>query len=243
MPGGFLQTAREIFAAGGWVMWPLLALSVISVAVICERLIFWMMVDRPGRIRWLADLADELRRGDVAAARSALAADGSPYARVVRTLLRRGVSEPAAMEAIEQHRGPLERFSALLSTVITAAPLLGILGTVTGIIQSFRLLGAASDPSGLPVSDPALVATGIAEALVTTAFGLIVAMVVLFPYVLFRAWADRALGRLESLAAAAVHGAAHQTPGQSPGPNPSPNPSQSAGGEGGAPAIAKTRAD
>ena len=88
-----------------------------------------------------------------------------------------------------------------LSTIITAAPLLGILGTVMGIIQSFRLLGEQA-----VLTDPSDVAGGIAAALLTTALGLIIALVTLFPYMLFRGWSSRTIGRLEALIAAAQQG-------------------------------------
>ena len=85
-----------------------------------------------------------------------------------------------------------------LSTIITAAPMLGILGTVTGIIQSFNLIGSQN-----VMTDPHLVSGGIAEALITTAAGLVVALLTLFPFMAFRAQVDRSLGRLEVLVASA----------------------------------------
>jgi len=201
------RTLESLFEAGGWVMWPLALLSVLALALAFERLLFWARTARPGRERWLRRLADDLRAGDEAAARRSLADDDSVYARVARDLLDRGVSDHSASELIETHRRPLERFSSLMSTIITAAPLLGILGTVTGIIESFRLLGGSQQSGASSLAaDPALVASGISEALVTTAFGLIIAMLMLFPFTLSRAAADRALGRLEALAAAASHG-------------------------------------
>lgn len=88
-----------------------------------------------------------------------------------------------------------------LSTIITAAPLLGILGTVIGIIQSFKLLGEQ-----MTLSDPKDVAAGIAAALLTTALGLTVALFTLFPYMIFRGQVDLAIGRLETVIAAAQQG-------------------------------------
>ncbi|MEZ6318396.1 MAG: MotA/TolQ/ExbB proton channel family protein [Phycisphaerales bacterium] len=125
--------------------------------------------------------------------------DATVYAELVETLLsRRGeATEAAALEQIEHLRPKIERFGVVLATTIAAAPLLGILGTVTGIIRSFDLLGGAET-----VADPTSVAAGIAEALFTTAFGLIVALVTLFPYAVFRSQAERCLGRLEALGAA-----------------------------------------
>jgi biopolymer transport protein ExbB len=79
--------------------------------------------------------------------------------------------------------------------------MLGILGTVTGIISSFELLG-----TGGGVTDPTAVAGGVAEALLTTAFGLLVALMTLFPYVWSRGQSERCLGRLEALVAAVAAG-------------------------------------
>ena len=81
-------------------------------------------------------------------------------------LLDEGPSDAVAMEAVELQRPRIDRFMVALSTIITAAPLLGILGTVLGIIQSFRLLGEQS-----VLTDPSDVAGGIAAALLTTALG------------------------------------------------------------------------
>ncbi len=201
-----LQAVQELFAAGGWAMWPLLALSLIGAALSVERLLFWIATDRPGRRRFLDQLTHRLRAGDVPAARALIARDSSVYARVAEGLLERTASDAAALEMVESVRPMIERFSGTLSTIITAAPLLGILGTVTGIIESFQLLGAAGGDPSVDVSDPAQVATGIAEALVTTAFGLVVATAILFPFAWARGASERCLGRLESLAAAAIQG-------------------------------------
>ena len=196
-----METARTIFERGGWVMWPLLSLSVVSVALSAERLLYWASVHRPGRGRWLRALAGRLRAGDAPGARAMVARDRSVYSRVAEALLDRPAGDAAAVEIIEAQRPEIERFSVALSTIITAAPLLGILGTVLGIIDSFQILGAAA---GGPVADPSLVADGIAKALITTAFGLIISAFTLFPYAMARASASRCLGRLESLAAAAI---------------------------------------
>lgn len=204
---------RDVMQAGGWVMWPLLALSVLSVALTVERAMFWMAAHRPGRGRWLTRLLDRLREGDNPAARAMIARDRSIYARAAEGLLNRGATEEAALEVIEALRPSLERFSSTLSTIITAAPLLGILGTVIGIIDSFQLLGGAG--SG-PITDPAQVAAGIATALLTTAFGLIISTFTLFPHAYFRSSANRSLGRLEALAAAAAQGCSSAPDRQAP---------------------------
>ncbi len=211
------QTARDVFAAGGVVMWPLLLLSVVSVAISLERAMFWIGMSRGSRRAWLARLADRLRHGDEPGARAVIGRDDSIYSRIALGLIERGASEAATIELTEANRRPIERFSATLSTIITAAPLLGILGTVTGIIESFRLIGGgsaaaggAASPGSSVISDPTAVAGGIAEALITTAAGLTVAMLTLFPYAWLRVAADRCLGRIEALSAAAIQGASHR---------------------------------
>ena len=133
--------------------------------------------------------------------------DPSPYGVVAKSMLKIGASDAVAMEAVESQRPRIDRFMVALSTIITAAPLLGILGTVLGIIQSFRLLGEQA-----VLTDPSDVAGGIAAALLTTALGLIIALVTLFPYMLFRGWSSRAIGRLDALIAAAQQGLSKEPP-------------------------------
>jgi len=191
------SSIAEIFTRGGPLMWPLLALSLVSIALIIERAIFWLGLHRRGRDQWIADLADRLREGDDAGARAIVASDRSFYASVGSALLSTPAHDGLAVEMVERYRRHFERFGVTLSTIITAAPLLGILGTVTGIIQSFELLGQTRN-----IADIESIAVGIAQALITTAFGLVVALVALFPYMIFRAQADRVVGSIERLAAA-----------------------------------------
>lgn len=186
-------------------MWPLLALSVVSVTLTIERVLFWSLTHRPGRTSWIERLSERLRAADWSSSQAITAKDDSIYGRVVSKLLARTPSDAALVELIEQERPRIERFALALSTIITAAPLIGILGTVLGIIDSFQLLSAAGAD---PISDPTQVAGGIAKALITTAFGLIVSAFTLFPYAMTRASASRCIGRLESLGAAAIQGAA-----------------------------------
>ncbi len=202
-----------MFRAGGWVMWPLLGLSLLSVALSLERAMFWTSGSGGGggrrRDQRLTKLCAALRRGDAEAARRVAERDGSVYGWFASALIERlgeggaGEIEAASAELVEAARPRVERFALTMSTIITAAPMLGILGTVIGIIDSFRLLGERQDV----IVEPAAVAGGIAVALYTTAFGLIVALVTLFPYVACRGAADRCFSRLEAMIAAAAHGA------------------------------------
>src|SRR5690606_29729832 len=128
--------------------------------------------------------------------------DRSIYGRVARSILAAPRHDNLAIDITERHRREAERFSTSLSTIITAAPLLGILGTVTGIIQSFDLLGQTRH-----IQDIESVASGVAEALITTAFGLVIALVALFPYMIYRAQSERLIGAIELLCASHLAGA------------------------------------
>lgn len=199
-------------------MWPILALSLASVALSLERGMFWASRSGGGggrrRDARLAKLNAALRRGDFAEAERIAEREPSIYGWFASELIERvrdggeaGDVEAVAVEVVELARPRVERFSLTLSTIITAAPMLGIFGTVIGIIESFRLLGARSEIN----VEPAAVAGGISVALYTTAFGLVVALGALFPYVAFRGRADRCFSRLEAIVAAAKQGAGRRS--------------------------------
>ena len=196
-----MQDLSTLIDRGGYVMIPLFIISVISITLILERCWFWFLVGGRGSLTRLNKLNSSFRKSDDVLARKLVQKDGSPYGEIAKTLLDEGASDAVAMGAVEMQRPRIDRFMVALSTIITAAPLLGILGTVIGIIQSFKLLGSQE-----LLTDPTDVAGGIAAALLTTAFGLIIALVTLFPYMLFRGWSSRAIGRIEAMIAAAQHG-------------------------------------
>lgn len=191
---------------GGPVMWPLLLLSTISVTLSVERFWFWWRANAGGGRDRLRAILAALRQGDTPGVLALSKDDPSPYAQVATDLARDGVDDAVAIAAVEMQRPRMDRFMNMMSTIITAAPMLGILGTVSGIIRSFELLGGKDT-----LSDPRLVSGGIAEALVATAAGLVVALITLFPYMYFRAQSDKALGRLESVIASAKLGATART--------------------------------
>ncbi len=192
------QSLGELIDRGGWVMWPLLVLSMVSVAMIFERCWFWIATNGPWHTDKLRQIARHLREGNEPAARALVESSRSVYGRLIEALLTEGASDAVATEAVERQRPRMDRFMPTLGTIITAAPMLGILGTVTGIIGAFNLMGDTS-----LASDPDKIGAEIGEALLTTVAGLVVALIVLFPYNAFRAQIERTLGRMESLIAAA----------------------------------------
>jgi len=186
---------------GGFVMWPLLVLSIISVTVTVERTLFWIRLHGRRGIREYDAVVMRLRNADEEGVRSMDRAGDNLYADVAGGLLDQGTDDAHALAVVEAQRPRLERFSILMSTIITGAPMFGILGTVLGIIDSFGVLGSEDS-----LADPRLVSNGISVALIATASGLVVALVTLFPYMVFKAQSDRAMGRLEVLIAAAKTG-------------------------------------
>lgn len=168
------------FVKGGPVMWPLLFLSVLGIAVAIWR---WLALRQATRNvpQLLRELRAKLVAGDVAGAVKACESSRSPVAAIVKAgLLRHGRPkdevEMGLQDASAHELAVLERGLPILATVATVAPLLGFLGTVTGMINSFDALAAVG------LNNPAAVAQGISEALITTAAGLIIAIPVQMAY-------------------------------------------------------------
>ena len=200
-PINLISAFTDLMKRGGPIMWPLLVLSIGGLTLILERTWFWLATNSSRRTERIRRLAFHLRHGQIDQINALLAVEHSVYGNVVRQLMMEGASEATAIDAVERQRPRLDRFMPTISTIITAAPMLGILGTVLGIIASFHAL--SGDQLAI---DPKLVGAGIAEALITTVGGLVVALMVVFPYNLFRAQADRTLTRMETLIAAARQG-------------------------------------
>jgi len=189
---------REFFIKGGPVMWPLLGCSLVALAVIIERMLFWVRAGRR-RVRGTAPVARVLelsgrRDFDKAAELAERTADS--VARVLAAGLRRrgpGMNDHLAVAA-EEELASMRRGMAVLDTIVTIAPLLGILGTVTGIIGAFNMLG------GSEIQEPKAVVGGLAEALITTAAGLVIAIGTVVPFNLFRARIGEEAKRIERAA-------------------------------------------
>jgi len=132
----------EFFIKGGPVMYPLLACSIIALTVVIERILFWIRED----IRRNQPLVDEVlelcRKGDWESVRAKAKGSGDYVIRIlVNGILHREFSMTKAMEtAAADEMKRMRRFLGVLDTMITVAPLLGILGTVTVIITAFNLL-------------------------------------------------------------------------------------------------------
>lgn len=157
-----------------WVMWLLLALGLVMIILFFERLVLFRKtsVDAPKMAR---DLVQALDKNDFGAAEAVVQAGVAMEERVLADVLQvadRGpqVAEQILQSGIVRERQRYERFLSYFGTVGNNAPFIGLLGTVIGIIVAFRELGA-NPKGGLEVVGP-----GIAEALVATAVGLLVAI-------------------------------------------------------------------
>ena len=186
----------EMFKNGGPVMFPLLACSVVSLTLIIERTLFWIRIGMNKNQQLVDEVLELSRRGDWDGVR--IKADGSKnyvVRMLVSGILHRDYSMIKAMEsAAADEISRMRRFMGGLDTIITVAPLLGILGTVTGIIASFDMLGVSG------VEHPRAVTGGIAQALITTAAGLSISIATVFPYNYFNSRIQRAAGIMEKYA-------------------------------------------
>ena len=190
----------EVFLSGGPVMWPLLLCSLLALSVIFERCLFWFFSMRRRNRQLAGEVLDLASRGEWEDIRQRTASSRDYVIRVlVSGILHRDYDMGRAMEAEADSRiRSMHRFMGVLDTMITVSPLLGIFGTVLGIIASFKVLGMAG------LDDPRAVTGGIAQALVTTAAGLGIAIISVFPYNYFNSRIEQAVHEMENYATSLV---------------------------------------
>jgi biopolymer transport protein ExbB len=171
------MSINNLFAAGGVVMWPLLGFSVLAIALIIERIVFWVRINKRQN-RVVKDVLNLYRHENVVGALDKLKQNADlPIARIFLAALQLEQPTPEefrlALESEAQAELPiLKRFSTVFDTIVSVSPLLGLLGTILGLIASFASLNIG-DVGG---SKTGGVTSGISEALVSTASGLIVAI-------------------------------------------------------------------
>jgi len=186
----------ELFKNGGPVMYPLLLCSIVSLTVIIERAFFWIVVGMRRNQGLVNEVLELCREGDWEAVRLKSSGSKNYVIKVlVSGILHREYSLIKAMEsAAAEEIGGMRRFMGVLDTMITVAPLLGIFGTVLGIIESFDMLGS------MGIEHPRAVTGGIAQALITTASGLGIAIISVFPYNYFNSRIENAARIIEKYA-------------------------------------------
>ena len=211
----------RIFKKGGPIMWPLLIAAVLAIATVLERLIFLMLEKVKRDPRRLNAFFAAVTAGRLDEAIEISRSSKYYVLRAMHYALSHK-EQSLANALVYAQAKELKRFSRgipVLDTVITLAPLLGLLGTVTGMMGSFQLIGG-------DLGAPGAITGGIAEALIATAFGLGIAITSLLPFNFLNARTEEARHDLESAATqlellvqpslAAVAAVAHAAPAVSP---------------------------
>lgn len=185
----------DIIQAAGWPIWPIILCSIIAIAIIGERF-YSLRQDVVAPRDLLPRVIDEYRKSGVTADMLSRVANSSLLGKVLAAGLKnikssREIVKESVEEAGRAAAHELDKFLTTLGTIATMSPLLGLLGTIIGMIEIF----GASTPSG--VTDPAQLAHGISIALYNAAFGIIVAVPSLVFYRHFRARADSLVVEME----------------------------------------------
>jgi len=186
----------DLFFKGGPIMYPLLMCSIIALTVIIERTIFWIGEDHRRDQALINEVLYLAERGNWEAVRERIGNSKDFIIRIlVAGILHREFSIAKAMEtAASDELDRMRRYLPILDTIITVSPLLGIFGTVIGIILSFEMLGSTG------IEEPQAVTAGIAQALITTASGLGIAILSLFPFNYFNSRVEKAATTIEKYA-------------------------------------------
>ncbi len=186
----------DLISRGGPIMYPLLVCSIVSVAIIVERTIFWLRMTRISDRALVFRILELAEQGAYDVAYEAGKKSKDYVARMlINGIAHRNYSLPRALEmSADEALKRMRRYLSILDTIITVAPLLGIFGTVLGIINSFDILGLAQ------IAQPQIVTKGIAQALITTAAGLAIAIVTLIPYNYFLSRIDHFSKEMEKFA-------------------------------------------
>lgn len=180
------------FLQGGWVMWPILATFFLALCVLLDRAIWWLRLKSTLQLGKQEQARSAIGTGDFATAWNLTQDTTDPYLKnLAEGMTHAHTSMLAAMQLDATHL--IEKSEArmwVISTLITLAPLLGLFGTVVGIMGSFSFVGDEQ-------LAPAKVSGGIAEALIATACGIAIAILCLLPYNFFRKRVSVLRGSLE----------------------------------------------
>ncbi len=191
----FANIALQFFLKGGPVMWPILICALVSVAVLGERAFWWWRESRRREPEKLERLLAALEESDPKTAKELSASSQDPVIRMIYHGLNHvhASSEVALQMAAGIELERAGRFLNVMDTLVTLAPLLGLFGTVTGLMRAFLQVGDAEVAV-------AAVTGGIGEALIATACGLAIAMISLVPLNYFSGKLARLQFELETAA-------------------------------------------
>lgn len=189
------QSIVQLFQKGGVCMWPLLLCSILGVAIIVERAFFFLRI-RFNYDRFLEALKARLIRRDIKEIQKICKAHPNPIPRVVDIYLTHVDYDTLRNEIIKREGSyALEKIEArlrALAAITHIAPLLGLLGTVTGLVTAFHKIEMLAG-----VAQPGDLAAGIWEALITTVYGLVIAIPCMAAYHAFESVADRTARRMQ----------------------------------------------
>ena len=182
LPIAFLmgQTPMQLFIHGGPIMWPILLISFVGLTVIVERILFILRETAARDAEVVEKMLERVEANDTDAAVEMGKQSKDFVARIlVYALTNKEFSmHNAFLRASNQELKRFQQGMPILDTVITAAPFLGLLGTVTGMMETFGALGQGGDIA----SSASKITGGVGEALIATACGLCVAITGLFPF-------------------------------------------------------------
>ena len=192
LPLAFLlgdDTPMDLFIKGKEIMWPILLLSFVAITVVIERIIFIFRENATREPEVVEKMLEAVERADTDGALELGRKSKDFIAKIlVYSLSNRQYSlSNAFIRASGQELSRFQQGMATLDTCITAAPLLGLLGTVTGMMRTFGALGGGDIGAAA-----GQITGGVAEALIATACGLLIAIVGLFPYNYLNARAEQA---------------------------------------------------
>lgn len=193
------MTIIEIFAKGKWAMWPLLAFSILTISIIIERIIYIFYHNLETKTV-AKNILNFIRNNDIKGAKeycqkcdkklisAQIVLSGLDTAELGQHNMEK-VMETKSSEKINQ----LERGFNLLVALGSLAPITGFLGTVSGMISAFQSIASAAEVNAQ------LVASGIFEALITTAYGLLIAIIAIAGYNFFSFFIDKFVAEIENL--------------------------------------------
>jgi biopolymer transport protein ExbB len=187
----------DLCLKGGWIMIPLLILSVVSIYIFIERFIAIRAASKRDD-SFMKRIKDYIHDGEIESAMNLCKQTNTPYARLIlKGISRIGRPMNDVLVAIENTGNlevtALEKGFTWLATTASGAPMLGFLGTVTGMVQAFFALASAGSNANVTI-----LASGIYEALVTTVAGLIVGIIALFAYNFLVSRVNKVMNQLEA---------------------------------------------